>query len=674
MNFSSFFGGNNNKSSNWLSGNSSLKTSFNSNNAKQDEPKSIPQMIKDDDYIMFNQSNIPIIEKTAKELNKMDIVQKAADFQKYLTNIKSRLDKSFQYAELIATELIVFGLDNLNKDDYVAAAKALISSNPYSSTPPSALIKQLVRALVSAFFVRINHHDILFQFVKELESEDVECYLHCQLKRQVKIFTEDEMKQKSFTNIAIEIPAFLNKIIDALDKTNTESPKSASLSNENVNSPLCEAIIKDDVESLKKEIETSQPDFLKFKIDVNSNERCIFPKKKHPHQQYKQEKNDKPTLLEYAAFYGAEKCFKYLYDEKKCKITKHITKHALCGGNDYIYETILNSGKSFTNDLEYAIKFHHYDLFKKSFLYYYNTEYGNKEIAYNVVQKKLSESCIKFFNFQILRFLIEFGAEINDCMINQALKRDIHSLFIFLLGLNVDVNKQDKSDFAAIHCAIRAGNITAVQVLLANKKDPVDLNLGDHCGRTPIHFAAIVGNIEIFNILSNQPNVDLTRLDDEEMTPLHYAARQGKFDIVKQLITVNKIDPNCKNSAYMTPLHYACINGRIDIVKLLLEVPTIDVNPHDIGSWTPLHYAVDNNNIPIVTLLLENKNINPNVIDSVLLIFIFFIQFILISYDSTPLICACENNKEEIVNLLLKHPNVDVNACDNAEFHFCFIY
>lgn len=589
----------------------------------------IPEKISKNEFIVFNQSTLPIIEEAAKQQNKIDLLKQIETFKKYLQDVKARINKSFEFAELIATEMIIFDLNEANLNDYVAATKALLATNPCSYKPPLLMAKQLVRALINAFFTRINDHDLILRYIKQLESEDIECYLHCQIKRQIKIITEDEMKQKSFTNKSIEIPSFLNNIINKLDKTKTGTTDKSVVEQEKTKIEL--AIINDDVDSLQKALEEQKiVDYLKFKIKLDPNEKRSIPKKKHPKQSYNQEKSNNPTLLEYAAFHGSEKCFNYLFNEKNCKITKNITKHALCGGNENICEIISNADKSYLEDLEYAIKFHHPNLFKKYFMKYYSHYNGDEKFSYEKIYKKYAVSCIKFFSFRCLRFLIEFGADVKDCMINEALKRDIHSLFIFLMELGVDFNKQEeKSDFAAIHCAIRAGNLTAIQILLANPQShPLDLNLGDHCGRTPIHFAAIVGNIDIFNLLAKQPNVDLTRLDDEEMTPLHYAARQGKFDIVKRLLYVDQINPNCRNSAYMTPLHYACINGRLDIAKLLLENPLTEVNLHDIGGWAPIHYAVDNLNILLVSALIQHEKINPNVIDSVFFyIIFFFIQF-----------------------------------------------
>ncbi|KAK8891059.1 hypothetical protein M9Y10_028264 [Tritrichomonas musculus] len=451
-------------------------TSTNINNLQKRDvtSKTINQKIQDDDYVMLNQANVQTIENAGRQLNKTDITQKAADFRKYLDSIKLRLNKSFQYAELSSIELIVFGLNNFNKQDYIAAARTLISSNPYSSTPPSLLVKQFVRALISAFFIRTNDHDILLRFVKELGSKEVECDLLLQLKREAEIFNKNGSKD--------ETPSFLNNVISALDTSQavTAAPETRP--------PIFESIIKDDVGSLRNALGSS-PSI--NQIELTSNERNAFP-------------TNKPTLLEYAAFYGSENCFNYLYNEKKYEITNDITKYALCGGNNHIYEVILKSGKSFLNDLEYAIKFHHHELFKKSFLSYYNDDYGTGETAYDIVQSKFTLDCIKYFNFQTLRFLIEFGADVNNCMINQALKRDIHSLFIFLLGLNVDVNKQDENGFTAIHCAIRADNVTAVKILLENKRRKVDLTLKEKGGKTPKDFASIVGNSEIKDLLSNK--------------------------------------------------------------------------------------------------------------------------------------------------------------------------
>ena len=53
--------------------------------------------------------------------------------------------------------------------------------------------------------------------------------------------------------------------------------------------------------------------------------------------------------------------------------------------------------------------------------------------------------------------------------------------------------------------------------------------------------------------------------------PLHYAAINGQLDMVKYLVVEQHCDPMDKNKYNETPLHYACINGHLNIVQYLIS-------------------------------------------------------------------------------------------------------
>ncbi|OHT03911.1 hypothetical protein TRFO_28757 [Tritrichomonas foetus] len=606
--------------------------------------------------IVFNRLNIDFLEKLGKELKNEKLNAIIPPYKVYLNSIKSRFNESHEFFELLCSEKIAFEVNKTNLADFSLAAQTLISTSP----------RQFVRVLVNSFFIRNSESDFLLDFVHSLKSSDLECFLQCQMKRQIKIFTEDEMKTKSFSSLDFEIPSFLDYISKSL---NTNSEIQTDQENSSFNDSLKPKdlqnsdaigiyIRNDDVESLEKVISgISSP---QQQIKLTSNDRAVFPKKIEQTVLVSNPTSD-PTLVEYAAFYGASKCFNFLLS-KGGEVTEYLPKHALCGGNLDIINQINGKDQILIKNLDLAIKFHR----TSAFIHLFEKFIKENKISNNDLVNYGIKS-IRFCSFKILKYLIEFGVDLNQNMINEALKTDLQSLFIFLLGFDgIDMNKQDKNDFTPLHCAIRAGNLEATKMILKEKGNEIDINLGDHCGRAPLQFAAIVGNLEIFKFLLQQPNTDVLKIDDEEMTSLHYAARQGNINLVQEIIKIDPKTVNCRNSALMTPLHYACIKGWADITKLLLEIDGIDVNPHDIGSWTPLHYAVENGYSHIVEALLNHPNINPNVIESVnFLIFLLFFKNI---YDSTPLINACENQKVDIIKMLLSHKNIDVNVSDNAFF------
>ena len=116
----------------------------------------------------------------------------------------------------------------------------------------------------------------------------------------------------------------------------------------------------------------------------------------------------------------------------------------------------------------------------------------------------------------------------------------------------------------------------------------------DSAADSPIHTAAMFGNLEqIESILAEKPEL-VNAKDDDGYTPLHLAVTIfGKQEAVKLLIAKGA-DVNAKDNVGATPLHLTLTKlGDKETVKLLVDNGA-DVNAKDdtLGA-TPLHFAAD---------------------------------------------------------------------------------
>lgn len=114
------------------------------------------------------------------------------------------------------------------------------------------------------------------------------------------------------------------------------------------------------------------------------------------------------------------------------------------------------------------------------------------------------------------------------------------------------------------------------------------------------------GSWKVFDLLLDNPKINVNKLNQFGESPLMYVALMGDLPRSKKLIAmgakVNKED--------WTPLHYASIKGRADVIKLLLSHGA-DANEVAPTGDTALILAVQSDSLEAVQLLL-NAGADPS--------------------------------------------------------------
>ncbi|EJF64724.1 ankyrin, partial [Dichomitus squalens LYAD-421 SS1] len=139
-------------------------------------------------------------------------------------------------------------------------------------------------------------------------------------------------------------------------------------------------------------------------------------------------------------------------------------------------------------------------------------------------------------------------------------------------------------------------------------QDPVLVNAIDDDGRTPLHWAASSGSVDIVRFLIDQ-KADVNRGDSGGWTPLHIASSGGFDDVVRELLGAGA-EVNRTNDKGITPLHYAASKSRIEIGKLLIARGA-DINARDKANQTPLHRAATTGSTGFINLLLNPPEGSP---------------------------------------------------------------
>ena len=192
--------------------------------------------------------------------------------------------------------------------------------------------------------------------------------------------------------------------------------------------------------------------------------------------------------------------------------------------------------------------------------------------------------------------------------------------------------------FSPLHCAIKAGSITAAEMLL---KAGVDPNLRDNKDRTPLFMAQDGESISLLLRFSATPlirdkdgctalhravedsktiiipalldaEIKATDHDGKRRNSFHIAVSRGDHDMVRLLLLKDKHALDTPDGQGLTPVHMATKMGDIELVLLLRD------NGAELShkGYSPLHITTKSGRTDLVNLFLSHKQ-NPNVTDSI---------------------------------------------------------
>eukprot|EP01119_Soliformovum_irregulare_P003382 TRINITY_DN1385_c0_g1_i1.p2 TRINITY_DN1385_c0_g1~~TRINITY_DN1385_c0_g1_i1.p2 ORF type:complete len:711 (-),score=125.71 TRINITY_DN1385_c0_g1_i1:2148-4085(-) len=194
-------------------------------------------------------------------------------------------------------------------------------------------------------------------------------------------------------------------------------------------------------------------------------------------------------------------------------------------------------------------------------------------------------------------------------------------------------------------------------------------------GRTPLHWAAIAGHVDVVSILGTEGGASTLIADETQMIPLHLAVLGNHVNVVKELLLrgnalkmktahdrwgntpLQYLGSNAEMSSFLNPsgepilppnirildIFDACEQGDIGSLQALLQKHGDKfsrlVNTRGAGHRNPLHYACLSGQTQIVEVLLRHQA-QPDDQDD---------------HGWTSLHWAANNNHYEIVRLLLQN-------------------
>ncbi|KAJ6376515.1 hypothetical protein OIU76_025630 [Salix suchowensis] len=165
----------------------------------------------------------------------------------------------------------------------------------------------------------------------------------------------------------------------------------------------------------------------------------------------------------------------------------------------------------------------------------------------------------------------------------------------------------------ALHAAVIERHSDITEILLREK--PRLITEADHHGRTPLYYAAFLGDCKAVGRLLELDKSIAYVFDKNGHSPLHVAAMYGHANVIKRIIH------NCPDSGELldlngrSVLHFAVLSGEMKVVRCVLEVAELQclVNQADNGGNTPLHLAAIERQTRILRWLIWDERVDHRV-------------------------------------------------------------
>jgi ankyrin repeat protein len=172
------------------------------------------------------------------------------------------------------------------------------------------------------------------------------------------------------------------------------------------------------------------------------------------------------------------------------------------------------------------------------------------------------------------------------------------------------VTSLDKYGGTALHWASGKGRMGCVELLLRYKSDPqARLSKGGGRGRTPLHYAARNGHLDVCKLLVCGADVPADAKAYDRTTPMHLAVWQGHLEVADWLLSV------CDNLHSLNEYgcdvsHWAAMRGDVPTARWLVG-KGVTMRTTNLVGHTSLHKAAQLGHGEFVRYLAEELGIDP---------------------------------------------------------------
>lgn len=453
----------------------------------------------------------------------------------------------------------------------------------------------------------------------------------------VKTIKTQQKRQQNSKRFSIDIDLSHYNIefnCNAQDGSGYSSPKSVKKSG-----------TQSEIEPLAEEEEDNYCNYIYYSFDMEV-----------PHSIYEVTQFDimfgtYPTLIEYAAFLGSVKVFKYLLKKLHVTCQEDVSLKSIRPRKNSYSKSNMSQG-SFSMGLEYPEETST-DPYSK--LMRFAVAGGCKEIIELLYEKGFR------FDVRCLNTAIEFHQiKIAEYIHNtEQIHFDFYSLSKAVISYNIraliDVLKESNNiklvsrfnNWDVLQIAAQAGQLETIRFLVEERK--MDINRQNSLGNTCLQLACENGFADIVEYLLhltkktlNPPSNNQNNRDQNENESNIVVSKITNKVYINDNLNENETDENPNNNNANTDDINTYNTTNNDDDEFI-----VDVNIEIDEKGNALQYAVRNAHLKVVKLLCEHKGIELNSRNA---------------NAETPLFVACKHNFVEIAQYLCSLPGVDINA------------
>ncbi|OHT02568.1 hypothetical protein TRFO_30226 [Tritrichomonas foetus] len=272
---------------------------------------------------------------------------------------------------------------------------------------------------------------------------------------------------------------------------------------------------------------------------------------------------ERPSLISYAAFFGAEDIFKYLL-LNNAKINEKVPPYAVAGGCTEIIHILEEKKIPFGEDaINAAIEYNRNDI----------VNYLNSTIEIQLNLRHLF-TAIQSYN---LNFFLDIIKDVNvnskiglngKTVLHFAVELKRLDIIMYLSNIpGIDFEATNIHGLSPIELAINLGYRKIVEYFITIYPEVL-----------PSAFISALKNTseKIITLLLNMIDINKPLKNDEN--PLCLACQYNELEVVKKIISNKDCDINYRMNNGKTAFHIAAENGNSEILKVLSESENIDLN------------------------------------------------------------------------------------------------